>query len=235
MGRFEQFKCVLRSWLAAIVRARHLPFARPLGTIGILAYGSLLTHPGTEIEPLIMRRIAVRTPFSVEYARYSGETRGGAPTVVAHRSGGPVRAEILVLQPQIDLEEAKSLLWRRETRRVGTGKPYPEGSGPNAVLIGETQGLCGVEHVLHTDFNAEGKLPVIDPGSLAEAAIDSVSRADPGMDGISYLMELKAAGVETPLTQAYTDEILSRTGCATLPEALEAVNDQNQASSSQEP
>ena len=123
------------------------------------------------------------------------------------------------------------LLWRRETHSEETGKPYSERTGPNAVLIRDTPGLCGVDHVLHTDFNAEGKLPVIDPGLLAAAAIDSVSRADYGMDGISYLIDLKAAGVNTPLTHVYTNEILARTGCATLPEALAAVK----AASSREP
>jgi hypothetical protein len=68
-----------------------------MSSIGILAYGSLIADPGSEIGPLIARRIQTVTPFSVEYARLSGKTRGGAPTVVPHAAGCPVKAEVLVL------------------------------------------------------------------------------------------------------------------------------------------
>ena len=40
--------------------------------IGILAYGSLITHPGHEIESVLDHVIPdVLTPFPVEYARHS--------------------------------------------------------------------------------------------------------------------------------------------------------------------
>jgi hypothetical protein len=47
-------------------------------TLGILAFGSLISNPGAEIEAaLVGRKVDVRTPFGVEFARGSTK-RGGA-------------------------------------------------------------------------------------------------------------------------------------------------------------
>ncbi len=186
--------------------------------IGILAYGSLILDAGTEISPLIERRIATMTPFLVEYARLS-KKRGGAPTVVPHSSGCPVKAEILVLPNSIPLEEAKNMLWRRETRREGSGQAYRERSSPDTVLIRDKPGFCCLNHVLFTDFNDAGKLSNPDPKILAKAAVDSVAIAPRGKDGISYLMNLISAGVMTLLTPGYQAEILALTESTTLSEA----------------
>ena len=41
-----------------------------MSTIGILAYGSLIEDPGTEIKPIIReRKEGITTPFSIEFAR----------------------------------------------------------------------------------------------------------------------------------------------------------------------
>lgn len=190
------------------------------GTIGILAYGSLIADPGMEIEPLIVRRIEATTPFPVEYARLSG-TRGGAPTVVPHDSGKTVRAEVLCLAQAISLHEARNLLWRRETRNEGSGKAYKERNSPNAVVIRDQQGFHGVDHVLYTDFDANGKLKFPDAIALARAAIASVVKAPPGKDGISYLMSLMEVGVETTLTPKYMAEILAQAHATSLDDALQ--------------
>jgi len=92
-----------------------------MSDMGILAYGSLIRDAGTEISPFIERRILTTTPFPVEYARLS-QTRNGAPTVVPHSSGCPVKAEVLVLSDSLSLKDAKSLLWRREARKEGSGR-----------------------------------------------------------------------------------------------------------------
>jgi hypothetical protein len=55
---------------------------------------------------------------------------------------------------------------------------------------------------------------------LARAAIASVTKARPGMDGISYLMGLIELGVETALTFSYRKEILDLTNTSTLPDAM---------------
>ena len=106
--------------------------------IAIVAFGSLIEDPGDEICPLLTDRInGVRTPFSIEFAR-SSSTRDGAPTLIPVDVGSaPVNAVLLVLDAAIDLGEAKSLLWRRETRREFSGKRYarPANPGPKHVLV----------------------------------------------------------------------------------------------------
>lgn len=193
-----------------------------MSSIGILAYGSLINDPGTKVSPLIVRRIATLTPFPVEYARLSGK-RGGAPTLVPHLSGSPVKAEVFLLSPSLSLEEAKSLLWRRETRIEGSGRTYKESPLPDAVVIRDEPGFLGLEHVLFTDFNPLGKISRPDPRALAEAAIASVGKAPPGKDGISYLVDLIKAGVVTPLTAQYQKEVLILTGTYNLAKALDSV------------
>lgn len=190
--------------------------------IGILAYGSLISDPGPEISPLIVRRIPTITPFPVEYARLS-RTRGGAPTVVPYILGSPVNAVVLVLADLVSFEEGRNMLWRRETRKVGSGKSYEENPSPDAVLVRDAPGFCGINHAFYTDFNPDGKLDSPDPRELAKAAVESVAKAKPGKDGISYLMDLISVGVETALTASYRNEILALTGSSSLAEALGAI------------
>jgi hypothetical protein len=76
----------------AAPRCRH-----PKPKVGVLAFGSLINDPGDELKPRIIFRIKAQPQFTVEYGRYRGKTRGGAPTLVPHRSSSPVPAEILVL------------------------------------------------------------------------------------------------------------------------------------------
>lgn len=187
--------------------------------VGILAYGSLIQDPGSEILPRLTRRIRVQTPFGVEFGRYSN-TRGGAPTLVPHPCGRPVNAEILVLRDGIGLDEARDLLWRRETRKEGTDLRYRRGSSPNSVLVEGCGPMCGVAHVLYTDFRSTGKVAEPDVDKLAERAIASASKARIGKDGITYLIEVTEAGVETWLLSAYQNEILRLTSSETLAEAL---------------
>ena len=98
--------------------------------LGVLAYGSLVMDPGPEIAPRIKFRLKTVTPFPVEYGRYSGKTRGGAPTVVKHDKGAPVAAEILVLDDEVSFEEARDMLWRRERHKEGSDGAYAEGKSP---------------------------------------------------------------------------------------------------------
>ncbi len=190
-------------------------------TIGILAYGSLIGDPGDEIGPVIKDRIPTETPFPVEYGRFSTSTRGGAPTVVPHTSGKPVAAEILVLSSEVSLDEAESMLWRRERRKEGSGEKYRRRTTRNAVLVEDSPNFHGIEHVLYTDFNTTGKISSPAPRVLAEAAVKSVFVAARGMDGISYLIDLTSKGVITELTEKYKEEILTLTHSNDLMEALQ--------------
>ena len=194
-----------------------------MNDIGILAYGSLINDPGVEIEPLIARRVSTQTPFPVEYARLS-QSRGGGPTVVPHSSGRPVRAEILVFRDGVSLAQAQDLLWRREVRKEGTGRRYSLGDGPNSVLVKDWPEYQGVSHVLYTDFPEAGKVATPTAEILAQASVASVAEAPVGKDGISYLLQLIASGVETALTADYKAAILHLTGAGTLQQALSSLH-----------
>ena len=200
-------------------RRRH-----PRKNVGVLAFGSLITDPGPELQPRIAMRIKVETPFPVEYARIS-RTRGDAPTLVPHESGAPISAEILVLDNGISIAEAADMLWRRERRKEGTGETYSRGTGENFVLVEEFHDDPCVATVLYTDFNASGKIPHPTAADLAKRAIASVAAAKEGMDGITYLMNAIRSGIETPLTADYKAEILNQTMTLTLEEALKTVRD----------
>jgi len=192
----------------------------PQKKLGILAFGSLIDDAGDEIRDKIIMRIKTTTPFGVEFARYS-KTRGGAPTLVPHEAGAPVAAEILVLDDSVSVDEAKDMLWNRERRRIGSVEKYTESTSQNSVLVREFTDSPSVASVLYTDFNLEGKIAAPTAAELAQHAIESVSKADLGMDGITYLMNAMASGIETPLTTTYVDEIFLRTETTSLSAALE--------------
>jgi hypothetical protein len=195
----------------------------PRKKIGILAFGSLINDPGDELKPKITMRIKTNTPFGVEYGRYSGKTRGGAPTLVPHVAGTQVAAEILVLDDAVTTGEGRDLLWRRETRKTGTLATYVEGTSENSVLVKTISDSPWVETLLYTDFPAAGKITNPNPTELAERAVRSFETASPGMDGISYLIAAMGYGIQTPLTVAYRDEILRQTKTDSLNNALDVI------------
>lgn len=194
-------------------------------SVGILAYGSLIEDPGVEIEPLIQKRINnITTPFKIEFAR-SSSTRGGAPTVVPVVEGGStVSATILVLNEAITIENAKDLLWRRETRNEGSDKHYvhPKTYSPNKMVVEQLVGFSGLKTVLYTKLAAN--IDDLCAKKLATLAISSAksSDVDMGKDGISYLIGIKKQGITTPLIDGYEKEILNSLNVGNLNEALDA-------------
>jgi len=194
-------------------------------SVGILAYGSLIEDPGVEIKPLIQKRICnITTPFKIEFAR-SSSTRGGAPTVVPVVEGGStVSATILVLNEAITIENAKDLLWRRETRKEGSDKHYvhPKIYSPNKMVVEQLVGFSGLETVLCTKLAAN--IDDLSAKKLAALAINSAksSNVDMGKDGISYLIDIKKQGITTPLIDGYEKEILNSLNVGSLNEALDA-------------
>ena len=91
--------------------------------------------------------------------------------------------------------------------------------GENSVLVEELQNFAGIHIVLYTKIAATINPPT--PKNLARLAIESARNADPGRDGISYLIAAKHHGIKTGLSSDYEATILERTGCDTLEEALE--------------
>jgi hypothetical protein len=204
----------------ADLRCRH-----PKPKVGILAFGSIINDPGDELKPRIIFRLKTRTPFPIEYGRYSGKTRGGAPTLVPHQIGSPVAAEILVLDEMVTIDDATNMLWRRETRQTET-EIYAEGASPNSVLVRRFNDDPRVSTILYTNFHDAGKTANPTARELAEHAIHSVEAAAEGMDGITYLINAIKCGIETPLTPGYRDEILRQTNTPTLEEALRNVKEE---------
>jgi hypothetical protein len=169
----------------------------------------------------------MQTPFCVEFAR-SSNTRGGSPTLVPVAHGGAtVKATLLVLNAAITEQEAKNILWRRETRKIGTGKTYQEMSnpGPNRVLVKTIQ-VADVM-VLYTDFPEAGKFTSPTAKQLAELAVASArnTQLSAHLNGISYLQAMKHAGINTPLLPAYENEVLNLMGTASLEAALAKLRD----------
>ncbi len=188
--------------------------------IGILAFGSLRVDAGTELEPLIVARLPWSTPFGVEFARRS-RTRGDAPTLVPFADADSVMAEVLVLRDDVDDDNARERLWRREVHRVGSGQRRPESS---LVVFREFVDVPGCSLVLATDFD-DARLTNLDSETLAAFAIASVAAAPAGRDGITYLRDALGCGVVTRRTFAYCDAILARTGTTTLDDALAVVRE----------
>ena len=190
--------------------------------IAIIAFGSLIEDPGDEICPLLTDRInGVRTPFSIEFARTSS-TRDGAPTLIPVDLGGStVNAVLLVLDSAVGVGDAKSLLWRRETRRESSGERYarPTNPGPNHVLIECIPDFPGFEMALYTKIDANIAEPNADYLSdLAICSARAKAGAD-GKDGISYLASVIRQGITTPLLPAYRAAILRKTEARDLNEA----------------
>jgi hypothetical protein len=190
--------------------------------VGILAYGSLIEDPGPEIAAAKARvETDVQTPFKVEFARTS-TTRGGAPTLVPVRAGGGrVRAQIIVLKNTVSENEARDLIWRRETRRIGSGRRYvhPDNPGPNTTVVRNAGAMWGIDTVFYTEIGAN--ITPLTATELARLAIRSVGEATPGMDGISYLIDALGRGLTTPLSGRYEAEIKRMVGAASLKEALQ--------------
>ena len=190
-------------------------------SVGILGFGSLISDPGCEIEEGCTDIInEVLTPFHVEFARSSGRRRGGAPTLVpVTRGGKQIKGTVFIMK--LTVEEATDVLYRRETNQVGTGEPYPRNrvAADNTVEIERLAKFACLDVVLYTQIAAN--IEPLTTESLADLAIKSVDKADPGRDGISYLIGAKEHGIVTALSPAYEAAILRNLGCETLEEALD--------------
>ncbi len=190
--------------------------------VGILAYGSLLTDPGKELRPRIVQRIPAQTPFEVEYA-HSSTSRCDAPTLVCvpDGRGRKVNVKVLVLDESVTETEASDMLYRREIHCVGEkSKVYNDQrqrAKRNAVVIERLPDFAGVLTVLYTSLPANIALLEDNAATdeekateLARLALASVTEKTfcSQRDGIRYLADAIAHGIETPLTDLYRAAIL---------------------------
>jgi hypothetical protein len=189
-------------------------------TVGILAYGSLIEDPGAEIEAARLRTESnVRTPFKIEFARKS-QTRGYGPTLVPVAVGGDhVLAHIIILKEGISESEACDLVWRRETRQIGSGKRYvpSDHPGENTTVVKRAGKMQSIDTVLYTHIAAN--IQPLTAQELARLAVESVGKAEPGMDGITYVMDALGRGLKTPLSHAYEAEVKRLAGVHSLEDA----------------
>ena len=197
--------------------------------IGILAYGSLITHPGSEIESVRDHVIPdVLTPFPVEYARRS-QSRVGAPTLVCVPGGcgAPVRAAVLVLREGTTDQKAVDMLYRRELHQEGDLKVIYDDQAQrqkrDALVIESIKNRFGLSviyftaltptftEILDVKRTQEEKAEL-----LAQAAMDSLipETYAKGLDGIRYLADNIDVGVVTALTGTYCQAVLDKTGNA---------------------
>jgi cation transport regulator ChaC len=189
-------------------------------SVGILAYGSLISDLGAEITAATIRIIEnVETPFCVEFAR-SSTSRGGAPTLVpVSRGGSKVSGQIILVNASVD--EATDMLYRREIHKVGSGRHYrvPVEDAQDGVQVKTISDMFpGVNTTLYTDIVAN--IFDLTAERLAFLAIDSVRKAEAGKDGISYLIATQGYGIQTALSNAYAEEILRQTDTPSLEDAL---------------
>ncbi|MFL5952257.1 MAG: hypothetical protein ACJ74M_11700, partial [Gaiellaceae bacterium] len=158
------------------------------------------------------RRSLAQTPFEVEFARKSWK-RSCAPTLVPVSSdGAAVPAQLLVLDKAVSLKQAQDVLYRRESR----SPPGVSYASSGATWIADAGPDDGLNHRLYTALpcNIRPSLEL-----LAELAIKSAAERDDGLDGITYLRDMRQLGIDTPLTAAYEQEVLRRTKSATLEQA----------------
>ncbi|MER8460217.1 hypothetical protein NKI50_27875 [Mesorhizobium sp. M0563] len=217
---------------AALEVARMSPDVEAKGSLGILAYGSLINDPGAEISAATTKKLStdVATPFPVEFAR-SSSSRKNAPTLVPVDNGEFVKAIIFVLADKVTVSEARDMLWRRETRNAtGTYRP-PANPTNNSVLVKELDLFHGIGQVLYTSIAAN--IETLTAEHLADLAIESAQAVSngglvAGRDGITYLRDALSAGIKTRLSDDYLRSVLKKSGCSDLDTAIEKLTASSQ-------
>lgn len=187
--------------------------------IGVLAFGSLIDNPGSELGNATVNWVRVTTPFHVEFARQSTR-RGGAPTLIPVESGGAVvPAKVLILDTAVSVFSAADMLYRREINKAGTDlryDPKPTRERDDIVIeLLKDFGSCDL--VLYTKIGAN--IEPLTANHLADLAIASAKKeavAENRRDGISYLISAKDNAIYTPLSQEYVAEILAKTNTLDL-------------------
>ncbi|WP_338869247.1 hypothetical protein WBJ53_19640 [Spirosoma sp. SC4-14] len=196
-------------------------------TTGILAFGSLIDNPGQEISEIEVARLDCETPFSIEFARTSS-TRSNAPTLIPVKIGGrKVKAKIIILRPETNIDEAKSILWRRELHKTDRAENYvePNNPGANRVVVKVLEDFMNVERVLYTSIRSNINQSLTG-GLLADFSIASIlaQAGQQEKDGLRYLLSAKRNGVVTELSDDYENQILIKTGSKSLEEAIEKLD-----------
>lgn len=186
---------------------------------GILGWDGRLARFHDEIGEEIADRVTVETPFALEFAGADG-------------CGVRLAGQLLMLDFRFDDgNDADNELYSFVVAEAAPPDSKPTyvswrsavEKGANAMELGSLKDFARVRHVayLREPANLER---VLDPGVsaleksplLADLAVSSLTAATyaQGTDGIQYLIDALALGVQTPLTPTYHDAVLRLAGGA---------------------
>ncbi|GAG54782.1 unnamed protein product, partial [marine sediment metagenome] len=161
--------------------------------------------------------------------------RDNAPTLIPvdnEATGKKVKGVVIVLNNEITLKDAKSVLWRRECHINDKSKTYRRPDNPTSkhVLVEECENFCGVENVIYTSFIFQDEYRDLTPEKLTDFAIKSIlsEAGKKGNDGIRYLLSAKNKGIKTKLSDDYEKAILKKTKVNSLNEAIEKLDKKRQ-------
>jgi hypothetical protein len=135
--------------------------------LAVLAYGSLLAHPGPYFGSTTKQLLRCDTPFPVEYVGQSKKRRGGAPTLARCAEARPVRGGLFVLgfrDTPAHLFEVRQQLALREGARDA-----------NSADIKDDLEMLGYR-VIYSDFPRRIAAEALTARLLAEYAISSVQQ-----------------------------------------------------------
>ena len=174
----------------------------PQRRVAILAYGSLLSEPGSVLATRIVAVEACRTPFPVEYGRASARW-GGGPVLVPHARGAEVMGALLLLADDVELGDAVEMLAAREG-------------------LNDARGVVQVEMpverlVLAASLPRNLPAPDMTADALARRSVESARHG--ARNGIAYLAAALRAGIVTPLSARYAARVLEMVGVPTLDDA----------------
>lgn len=193
---------------------------------GILVYDPRLAHPTDPFWEDVCDQEAVTTPFAVEFAR-SEPSQAGAPVLVPvpDDQGMPVRATVLILDINGDAENAEDQIF---ASTLDARSPYMSyrialrnGSKVSKIeLLRDFADMAAVAYLCdgpNLDIILDPRMP--DIAKAEQLAVLAVGSLTPetfiqGRDGIQYLIDTMATGLETRLTLYYRDALLRLAGDA---------------------
>ena len=160
----------------ASTRHQRLPSAvTPRRSLGILAFGSLIGDPGPELASKDYDAHQDTYAIPSRVRQIQRKTRGGAPTLVPHDAGGPVRPRFSCWTTLSALPMRRTCCGDEKHGRLARARAIRRARPPTRV--GETYyGSPCVSDVLYTDFHPEGKIERLSAEELAKRAIQSVDR-----------------------------------------------------------
>jgi hypothetical protein len=181
---------------------------------GVLLYGAIALDPGPDLLAVTETISDGMTPFPVEFARTNG-VNGPYLVPVPEGIGDCVPARLLHIIPDLSEGEIRDRLIYRESRLLGQPRDYfseyKEAATDDPIHICQTASSGGVDRIFYAQV--QPNLPeIFDPDCTREekaALLSQIARRseqavkDGEVDGVTYLGQVLAQGISTPLTPYY--------------------------------